>query len=566
MNTLSWKPLIGIIDFRVPTFVLAQLCKSYGFRFESNRLSIEAYKNKVIRRINEYQPPKLKRPFSGSDLGLIARFINYKEKWSKTNLLRAFTKFQEWQEHLVLSPGIRMDVPTEKHPEAISDIVLYVYARKNNLEIPSNILSHQFRYRIRIYINSTKRELINQLIEALEAKPKDYIINRLWELQERPIISFKKLQEIGNRYRRQYSSIEQMSQEIPNIPEELVVYAAIIHRKDITDSEDFRYALKNKLGIPLDQRFNPNLPECLYTIPQLRALAIREGYTNKTMDENNPYRLLQESYIQDTFHLGIHESINTSTILGDSVVDLPTTSLVYYGNRPLEEGPMIVFSYEELCRTFEHDHNFKNPRDNYFSRLTISKLLYICEQDQLDEETPEEYQVRSQLVETIEQILMIQDNFSPSEMNLLNSPEKHRRIYVEIMTLIMQLGMYVRGWTSPDKYPIKKPLNFDYNIMEPQVWEKLKSLSKVFERYPVQSEIILKLPLVKRINKIYVVEKDEDVGTTIGEKLQIMDRGGENTNACIRSSSNYLIGSTYKYLTLIGSRPDFDIDRLRPIF
>ena len=568
MDELTWKPLIGQIDDSIPNFILMQICQSYGLGIQ-DLLSNKEYKKKVISIINLYKPVtiNLKKP----DWSIIASFINSKEEWNIQKLYIAYNNYLRFKKELIIDKEKILDIPTNKHPESIGDIFLYSFCRRENVIIPSFILQDQFKQQVTKYLSLSEKEIINSIIHnitiKLEKSNKSYLFNMLSEIQEIPTLSYNEIKKIGENYRRKYTSKKEFNKISPKTPEEFVVKAALVNEKDITNEDDFEYALIAKSGINLRKRFNPNLPNCLYSTSQLRNLCINQGYSINIIDNSKLYTLLNDSYINDTFYIEKFTSINKDNILGDKISNISYLSLIYYGNRPLDNTEMYSFSFGELLALFEKYNKFTNPYGKYFPRLAINKLLLISGQNIWEDETQTEFNIRNKLVECIENIIEIQDNYSQMEIKLLEN-KKYWNVYKELLTMIMELGMNIRGWVEGIKYPIKKHFPTNPEELAIILTEKFANLDKVFKRYPIQSSVTLDLPLVQRANKIYIVERNKEIGTSIGQKIEIMKREDNDKNefACIRTSSNYLIASCYRYLTYINCKPDFKIDDLRSIY
>ena len=124
----------------------------------------------------------------------------------------------------------------------------------------------------------------------------------------------------------------------------------------------------------------------------------------------------------------------------------------------------------------------------------------------------------------------------------------------------------MRGWSGKGSRPISVVPPSDPNQVEYNLQDALINLTTLDQSTPM-ADIIYSLPLVNRINGNYLNCTNRENGITIGEKFRIIRKGDLTSNgwSCIRSSSNYLIFSVYKYLNMLDYSLDFDIDQLRLI-
>lgn len=235
---------------------------------------------------------------------------------------------------------------------------------------------------------------------------------------------------------------------------------------------------------------------------------------------------------------------------------------------------MHAITYEELTDLFNNNRNFTNPfEDNStFSSEAIRKLKRLAAENPSD---PEDiFNARMGLRNAISEVEIYLSNTDNKSREFLNAYKKcsmkEKVMVKECLTRLLDMAMFMRGWKGPPH-----PYTVSGSIVTPreqiQVDINVTQSMAQFQQSCYELEdighMIITMPIVKyRDGKYYPSSSDRD-GFTIGQRLEIVKDGRKSTNmaSCIRMSSNWFASSAYKYLTLIGYKPNFDIQNLRYI-
>jgi len=135
------------------------------------------------------------------------------------------------------------------------------------------------------------------------------------------------------------------------------------------------------------------------------------------------------------------------------------------------------------------------------------------------------------------------------------------------MTDLLELSMYMRGWSGSGPYPIREAPVSNQHLVDINVTQSLAKFIDTCNNLGEIGLIILNLPIMKYISGTFQSSNDPSQGLTIRERLDIIKQGENinNTNSCIRLSSNWLAATYYYYCQIIGMVPLFNIEHLRSI-
>jgi len=127
----------------------------------------------------------------------------------------------------------------------------------------------------------------------------------------------------------------------------------------------------------------------------------------------------------------------------------------------------------------------------------------------------------------------------------------------EVLTKLLDLGMYMRGWEGKDdSLPIKRrPYTSKVDGFVTMAFWPVMDLYK-----DSVGKKILNLPLYRYSYGTWKKSKEEKDGITIWERL-VKVRKNDDVYACIRMSSNWFICSAYKYMVLFGMPEPFDLQQ-----
>jgi hypothetical protein len=382
-----------------------------------------------------------------------------------------------------------------------------------------------------------------------------------------------------------------MKRLAPTNASEAICLAAINFSIDLSSSLDpsveYGHLLSNPIGyvprdtllkriweinprlIRLDIHFNPLLPPEMYAEDSIRRLAIFEGFTDLDLRSESAYSLLQTASYTESFHEGKHRLIqNQETLEGDSIDELPPSLVVCFG---LVGSGVYAFRYRELTQTFKRERCFKNPTErSLFSSSAIGKLKNICKLVHPGEAVSC-FQERAQLLDCMAYVEIINDEACVKIKELYEiyqiTGETGKNNIRAAIKLLMDMGMYMRGWNGRDSYPVELCLVSNQIEVDVKVTEAIALFEETCSNLGATGQIILNLPLLKYFNKAYIISNNDHEGTTIGARVAIV-KGGENLDAsfsCIRLSSNWICSTAYRVMQILGMLPSFQIDKLRHI-
>jgi hypothetical protein len=127
----------------------------------------------------------------------------------------------------------------------------------------------------------------------------------------------------------------------------------------------------------------------------------------------------------------------------------------------------------------------------------------------------------------------------------------------------------MRGWDgiSPNTYPLDGETLLGPEAITTNVSIAMVELDEYLDQEKAIKGIILNLPLRAAdtiSNKFHW--KISTVGTTLADRLALVNKNdASDVNTCIRTSSNWLVGTSYYYGNLIGMSFGFDIQNIRYI-
>lgn len=434
--------------------------------------------------------------------------------------------------------------------------------------------------------NYNDNGIVETLLDNVDEKPPEFF-NSI------SAVSYGKLKDVYELFTDQTYVLQRI---IPVTPSEAICLAAINFEFDLSAARDpikeykvlvndpisyipqdeilKQYYDINPYLIRLDIHFNPLLPPELYDENCINRLAKFEGYTNHDFREENPYSLLQTAFYSDSFHEGKHRLLkNEDTLEGESVNELPSSLVVCFGQ--LDQG-VHAFRYRELEKIFRIERCFKNPIENtIFSDNIIRKLKNICSFIHPGELLTH-FSERTNLLNTINYVELINTKEYGKLrefhdiFHILNEDKKNSiRICV---SMLMDMGFYMRGWNGIDDYPVEYCPVENQNEVDVNVTQaiarfetKCNELNSLLDDVDL-GHILLNLPLFKYDNGTYIISNNIIEGTTIGERIYIVKEGEDaDTVSCIRLSSNWICCTAYRIMQTLGMIPQFDIEKLRYI-
>lgn len=311
--------------------------------------------------------------------------------------------------------------------------------------------------------------------------------------------------------------------------------------------------------------FEPRLPPECYKINTLRHLVLLEGLdTSQSNDRKFYHQFLLNQRNNPTFYKGKHiKALNDSSpIYFNDISDIKDEHLISYGTY----DNMTCIPMIELDENFNHYMDLVDMNGHTLTPIAINKLLRLIQNSTDD--------VVIHLRNTINSIKERISKFNEVDRQFIAYYKNHNN-KEEIRTFLLQClqcSMYMRGWdgTSPHTYPLsgithlKETTIFsnvsialaqikEFEDKEPNIYEKIMSL----DLYAIDDKYTLNQSITWRRDRTSVLKSKFSV---------ISDNNPDNVEACIRTNSNWILGTIYHYSDLIGISYGFDTKDVRFIF
>ena len=588
---LSYIQITGPLDYNTPNEVIREISEAHGIIIDSNRLNESIYRLAIINEINNGKVKKIDLSnMSGKDYRYLARFVNSECNWtidslniSINNISRYFNrKINLSKKHFIIGK------PVPSSPNRIPISIIYTACLQHHIKIDIKDTLNSLAKKLRLYLDYNPSELCTSIIKNLANFEKQDLVDILFRLNSSNIpcniSSHYTYDELNLAGKKIYNCRFDLNYT-PDTHAEAIAYAALVYSIDISSVDNVMAeinALQNKIYHPFDIYlaekfetkyprlnspnlklvFNPTLPRSCYLDKTLRELAKYEGYQGF---ESDTYSFLQQAHLSMTFHHGkLFKIINTSTIIEmDDIDDLFNYAVVSYGIRNQD---MYAYTYQELLTTFIKCEIYQNPMsetNELFSTLAVDKLISLCDQPQYLDESNDNYSTRLKLSNRIKYINLITNNLSPEAEKLLQNYPNNSDCIKDLLYQLRDLAFYMRGWTGEGAFPVGKAPQKDYNVVEKLSYDTLVKFEHDCSTVGKIGQIILDLPLLDyRMGKFITPHVGN--GNTVGDRLNIVKHGDKypNDTPCIRTTSNLLAFTSYRYLTILDLNSNFDIDKL----
>lgn len=597
-----------------PTIVIAEISAAHGICIDSN------INNEVVISLIQQTPIKnVVEPISKEDWRYIARYINPNVKWTIDKLRDAFTFLYTFRslDLSLLTPDFTYGLQTPENPKHINATLLYAFCQKYNLKTWVSMSYEHLAFAVRSLISPTGH-ILSYIYNQFMAGDKNHVINTcLYFLHggnTNPClppphhVSYQSLE----RCYTQICSTENLKDRILfREGSEVVGYVATRYLLDISSSkypfEEYnrlrqvgldqyipvdptmaKYYTVNPWLFYLDHHFNPLFPEKYYEKRILEAIIDLSGYPRLNIrNVNTLYTFVSEIYLYNTFYHGFRPEIKNieSPFHLDELQDVDSNNILCYGTNV--DG-FTFFTYSELAEFFRQNKAFLHPLDKgkMLGKELISRLRILCMEDEYPEEKESCKKERKKLLQSIAYVESYNQNLETEINTFLRSYEQTTSEFQGKIQIAMQkllhLGMYMRGWEGKSIYFPNLPYD-EIGYVEDQPFPIQKAPYKpegeVYIRvtYALQDwkEYIKTLgeDWCNQINNLPMVQyegefvpcNDEMIGLSIGEKIAIIEKGEKYNNvpaSCIRISSGWLICSAYRYMSLLGLLPPFNIQKL----
>lgn len=531
MIALSKLLITGVITSDTPKIVTDSILLSHRVNnvIELNNLRV----SRVHKYPEDYEYEK------------IGNFINPHEKWDKVQLLKAWLFIQEFM-------GSRISVKwnldyigpqTNERPYSLNVCMLYRICLEWSLPLNYNTKLKHMTNMIRISLVSPKilRVFICEKIKTNydDAKDETSIMSRLSLIRDKLV----KLREPSTNCEAIALAASLYKQDITYSSCPIVDYYSKILLGSYNDPKLLTIVNKNSKLLDLTETFNPVFPVEYYTRYDLKKFSERVGFTNILL---NPamYNNLQLNYITENFCLGWQYNMSRDTTYISWYEVDKRNDLICFGDNVNGFTPFVP---EELIEMYSYYRYMVHPinTDEVLSERCVTTLKNI---------TMNKYPTLYNIVYEIE------SGGSKDNVIWLKSLNNEDLQYIKnVLMKIIELGMYCRGWKGgDDPWPLEKR-PYDSDLTDPLV---TMAFWPVYEEYKKKlGKKLLDLPMYKYMCGSWKKVVDPKDGLSIYARI-CMIKDNPNVYACIRMSSNVLIHTAYKYMSDLGLKAPYNIDRL----
>ncbi len=606
---LSKKYITGDVDINTPVCVIEEIVSSYNESMNIDRYCNELeYRTMVLSIINEKEPIIVKYPFDEKGISMIVPYINNIQGyiWNISSITNAYYFLDMYSDHNKIGsyeplPGLDINInncglmkPNNvkvytacilyrilKHKSmsfnvttTLDDMIRYVSLQKQDI---SYIIST-------LYNNVSKNDMINMILNSKSGLNDSLDSNEdVYEYLNSLIMKINKETKIINILHLPLTHVEAISLasiyyncdiSYFNNPHRFYIYLNKYKSidnifKNINNNyslpDTYKWLVKcktlyirNPNLFSLSTNFNHIFPEKYYDQDALSRMSAMYDH-HGGMD----YQQMCSLQVINSFHIGWHPNIkgNGTVINQDTISEIDTINVILYGTRC---DKLYMFTVDELNEWFVYNKTYKSPiiDINEFSDNEISSLISLSQYQSNQQITPPESNKWIKLISTLTDIKTSLSLANSLILDIIKDND-NIKLYTDILYKLLDLGMYMRGWSGEGPYPSGECYVADYDLdtVEHLVWEKLTEFKKILSSD--KGSMISKLPLYTYNLSLeqYEVSNDPNVGLNIGDRINITDRASD-TFSCIRIASNYIIPTACLYLDHLKVKYNFDINNM----
>ena len=294
-----------------------------------------------------------------------------------------------------------------------------------------------------------------------------------------------------------------------------------------------------------DNNFGDWYPVIYYELEDLRKLCTIQHIMLEGMESKPELELLLvDSYDNHNFYPGKHPSNNeTHTLLGGTSIESLASDLLSCGCISKPETFRCV-AVDEIDKCWETFGDLVNPLvpSEMLSKESVTKLQKLTDKSGTN----------NPLTHRIEKIKLYKSRGYQRIEDLKRKYNKAPDLEVCFLKLL-DIAFYMRNWKG-DVHPT--PISRKGDADEGEQLYNVASHLPIL--YGNSCYITIKdLPLIIYKDGKYRISMDKSEGTTIEERLRIVDEG-KHVQSCLHLSSNWIICSAYYYLTMLEHKPPFD--------
>jgi hypothetical protein len=310
----------------------------------------------------------------------------------------------------------------------------------------------------------------------------------------------------------------------------------------------------------LKDSFEPRLPPECYKLSTLKHLSLTEGLEIMSDDRRVYHSRLVDQRSLNTFYKGKHNITNdTSQIYYNDICDIKEEHCISYGSYMSTVCIPII----ELEENLVHHMDFVDMDGIPLTKESVNKLMRIASSSTGD--------LHIQLKNTINSIhnrlSKLNENDRQFVLYYKNSSKKDT--IREFMLQCLNCSMSMRGWDgiSPSTYPLDGVSSLRENTIFSNVSIALTRINEFEEQEPEIYEKIMTMDLYAINNGLGLHSWKRDRTGVLKKKFTVIsDNNPNNVEACIRTNSNWILGTIYHYSDLIGVTYGFSMNDVRFIF
>jgi hypothetical protein len=603
--------ITGPLNENTPYCVIKEILESHNISHQPMKENEIKFANcqVEIQKINMFRTLTIEEPFDSYKLRYLATFINFKVgTWTKSSLLQAYIHMMNFEfENLdkLKQLDIECIQKTPNNVKTLNSCMLYKICVHYNIATKWNTNERDMCFLIKKLFESHS-DLKSHILSLIETYDKEKLVNLYLhlpkekgqinpfykekspdkEILETPLASIDslKLQESFNNY----TDIKNLIQNAKSYSHyDAIILALLNYKINLTESKypllEYKEILKNpslELYVPIDPifkkrylrnpdwynfdyMFNINFSS-IYNEKDLKNMCIREGYTIDDIRANDCKNLLYKIQKSENIYFGknvYNFDEEYTPIMMDEIKNLENKECFSFG--VYEKKSFKTFSAYELSELFTIHKSYRNPLRNneVLEERIINKLKFFAN--------------RHTIVKMLKAIDIVEkwrvySNENSEKLRDFYKKSERKDIILEFFNLIIQTGMYMRGWKgSENPFPLSEKSSKVEGIqdkIEENVAQSIDKIMKyIFNLRENERNLLCHLPLMKFSidgeNKVFIPTPDEEDGDSIIHRLKIVVSGNSHKNmkSCIRLSSNIVLSSVYFYICSLGLKEPFNI-------
>lgn len=482
----------------------------------------------------------------------LATFVNpYApiDDWTKTNLISALKFILQFRVTINntslywLMKEYKFGSPTNDEPRLLNSCILYRLCKDRHIPLEYHM---------------TQEDMYLLLTTDVLSTISPSIMSRL--RTSSTTINLESIKEIAIKYKIDISMAENPTVEfnyILGLPNEQMKFEYIPKDKIL-----FKLYILNRHLLNLTHTFNPRLSREYYRDKYLRQLIKVYGILPDDNTCDDLYTLLQSTSRGEHFRLGLHPSIQHKTdtdIKYLTISDIPIDEVLSFGI----DDDIHVYCVSEINHLFMSTRMFKHPYRKWqtFTPSHIRQLKYLC--------TMVNSGTWIKLGKTIAEVEQLNRAIHENTLSFVKSyndmRESTKTTISSCLTLLLELGYYMRGWSGHNELPPIEGVNESMNSNERDilVTEAIYKLESEINQLSNPSTF-LDLLLVWYSDGEFRHAIDPSEGINIRDRLRIVKENKTNgpSSSCIRLTSNYFMSSAYQYIVAIGKQAPFNIGQM----